>query len=121
MYDPIAARAYRTKNRERLLAQKRAWYVKNRDQAREYDLTRQFGIDRETFQALLEQQAGLCRICCEAMRPGAGTHVDHSHSSGQVRGLLCQRCNHALGHLRDDPLLCEAARDYLLNQKGPNQ
>lgn len=39
--------------------------------------------------------------------------VDHNHKTGKVRGLLCRRCNQALGKLEDDPALFEAAATYL--------
>lgn len=51
-----------------------------------------------------------CVIC------GAGGPlvVDHDHSTGEIRGMLCNHCNRGLGHFRDDPLLLEFARMYLL-------
>lgn len=39
--------------------------------------------------------------------------VDHDHATGEVRGLLCNRCNQAIGLLQDDPLIVRSALVYL--------
>jgi hypothetical protein len=39
--------------------------------------------------------------------------VDHNHATGEIRGLLCQACNHAIGKFKDKPELCRKAADYL--------
>jgi hypothetical protein len=58
---------------------------------------------------MLLSQHGVCAICQTA--PAA--HVDHNHQSGTVRGLLCFRCNAALGQLGDDPVVVRRAARYL--------
>jgi hypothetical protein len=50
-----------------------------------------------------------CVICGEP-----GNQVDHCHATGKVRGLLCINCNTGLGKFKDDPMLLEFARQYLL-------
>jgi len=44
--------------------------------------------------------------------------VDHCHSTGKIRGMLCNHCNRGLGHFRDDPQVLEFARIYLLSSVG---
>jgi len=75
-------------------------------------LMRKYGITVEQYDAMLEGQGGGCFICGRPPRPDISLHVDHDHSTGQVRGILCFCCNNALADFQDDPaLLGEAASD----------
>lgn len=61
-----------------------------------------------------QQQNGKCAICGELEPRKRGMlHVDHCHDSNRVRGLLCQNCNFALGHMRDRTDLLRRAIEYL--------
>jgi hypothetical protein len=64
---------------------------------------------------MLAAQGGGCAICERPPRPDISLHVDHDHVSGAVRGLLCFRCNNALGDLGDDLQHLERAVAYLLD------
>jgi hypothetical protein len=72
-------------------------------------LRRTYGMTVADLDAMLLAQHGVCAICQTA--PAA--HVDHDHESGTVRGLLCFRCNAALGQLGDDPRVVRRAARYL--------
>jgi len=76
---------------------------------------RKYGLTQEQFDAMLEQQAHRCAICLDPEPDTAGKawHIDHCHSTGVVRGLLCSRCNLALGYMRDSPALLRMAAHYL--------
>ena len=72
------------------------------------------------YHELLARQGGACAVCHDknnsetTMRRGKrGLHVDHDHKTGQVRGLLCNGCNRALGFTGDRPEVLRAAADYL--------
>jgi hypothetical protein len=73
---------------------------------------RKYGVSREAFEAMFADQDGRCAICGE---PGdyRGLCVDHDHRTGQVRGLLCNKCNWGLGHFNDDSDLLMNAITYL--------
>lgn len=72
-----------------------------------------YNITPEQYFVMLAAQAGVCAICHRPPTNGRDWHVDHNHETGQVRALLCGRCNTAIGQFRDDPALCRAAADYL--------
>ena len=72
-----------------------------------------YGITLAQYNAMYEQQAGLCAICQCPPKPGEALHLDHDHSNDKVRGLLCGDCNRALGHFRDDVDVLYRAIHYL--------
>lgn len=81
---------------------------------RDAHMLRRYGLTVADFESLLTQQDGVCAICKgEPNGPGNRFHVDHCHESSKVRGLLCSRCNTAIGLLEDDPERAEQAAAYL--------
>jgi len=104
----------------------RAWAEKNRDKRlkklREIHLRNKFGLTPDEYDRILDAQDGACALCECAPTPGISLHVDHDHGTGEVRGLLCVRCNNALGLLREDPdLLKRAARYVMADAKHRSQ
>lgn len=71
-------------------------------------LTR-YGLTPEAYYAMLAAQGGRCAICGDA----EPSHVDHSHASNVVRGLLCFHCNVGLGSFRESPERLSAAIRYV--------
>ncbi|WP_352302763.1 endonuclease VII domain-containing protein [Kineosporia sp. NBRC 101731] len=68
-----------------------------------------YGLTPERYEEMLEQQQGRCAIC----RRDEPLVIDHDHLTGIVRELLCNKCNCAIGLLRDDPALVRASARYL--------
>ncbi|TLZ99857.1 MAG: hypothetical protein E6J97_05165, partial [Methanobacteriota archaeon] len=66
----------------------------------------------DEYVAMLEAQGGVCAICKEKPRRSR-LAVDHIHGTDEVRGLLCNLCNPALGLFKDDPDRLKAAIEYL--------
>jgi hypothetical protein len=86
----------------------------DRNRQRSWHLSRKYGITLERFEEMLEEQGGACAICRTDDPGGSGTwHVDHDHETGRVRGLLCVRCNVAIGLLHDDLNLLRQAISYI--------
>jgi hypothetical protein len=83
-------------------------------------LKRNYGITIEVYEQMLESQGGVCKICKNPefevdKKKGKlkDLAVDHCHTTGKVRGLLCGRCNTSLGKFKDDPALLRSAILYL--------
>jgi len=76
-------------------------------------LKRKYGITIEQYDELLASQGGGCAICGLEPRLDISLHLDHDHESGQLRGILCFRCNNALGDFDDDMSLLRTAVRYL--------
>ena len=109
------AKAWQETNRERHLETQRRRRQRPEVKARERNsyLKRKFGITLETYDHLFTRQGGVCAICQRPPRDDISLHVDHEHGTGRVRGLLCFRCNNALGDFDDDPVRLFQALAYL--------
>lgn len=66
-------------------------------------LKRKYNITLIDYEKMLNMQNSTCALCLRAPTPGKYLHVDHCHSSGRVRGLLCHQCNWFLGTVDSDP------------------
>lgn len=78
---------------------------------------RSYGITVDDYNRMLEDQDGGCYICGGTDKDRA-LSIDHDHSTGTVRGLLCSNHNRALGLLGDNPELLVAAHRYLVKKHG---
>jgi len=75
-------------------------------------LRAKYGITKEEYDALLADQSGVCYIC-GGKSGKKRLAVDHDHKTGEVRGLLCKRCNRMLGYYRDESNTFARAALYL--------
>ena len=76
----------------------------------------QYGITLEQYNTMLEAQDYRCAICGnEDEVEGRRLAIDHCHTSGKVRGLLCGKCNRGLGLFYDNYELLQNAIQYLKN------
>jgi len=72
-----------------------------------------YNLEPEMFARLEEEQQGRCAICDKEEK----LMVDHDHDTGEVRGLLCRKCNTGLGFFGDDVTLLLKAADFLRSVK----
>lgn len=99
------ARKREASRRSALKHPKRAWAWK---------LKFHYGITPEEYYTILDAQGGGCAICGGLQsKNGRALHVDHDHSSGKVRGILCDRCNTSIGKFDESPTLLRKAAAYV--------
>ena len=76
-----------------------------------------YGLSKEQAVKIIEKvRSGeaICEICQEALElKKNGYAIDHNHSTGQVRGLLCSECNKGIGHLKEDLYIVSRITKYL--------
>lgn len=117
-YQRVYARAKETRGSEHINETARNWRREHPDKVREFNRRRQVrmrgltGI--EAFWSLFHEQGGRCAICTVAFvikgdGPYARTscHIDHCHTSGKVRALLCNNCNRNMSAIDDDEYLTQ--------------
>ena len=76
-----------------------------------------YGLTKNDFFELLRDQNSTCAICGTAINRD-NAHVDHCHNNGQVRGLLCSKCNQAIGLLQDSEVIIKKAAEYVVNRNA---
>ena len=84
-----------------------------RIKTRSYQLKTHYGITLEDFDIIFKLQSNSCKICKNKNITGKNWHVDHCHKTGKIRGILCQKCNQALGMVYDDISILEKMIEYL--------
>lgn len=129
-----AQKRYQDKNKEKMKLKNSEYYQKNKDKFkklperdkeykkkyrttekyREARLQYIFGVGLDWYKQTLETQGNVCAIC-ENPETIQDTWlcVDHCHTTGQLRGLLCRACNLGLGKFKDSKELLKRAIEYL--------
>lgn len=84
------------------------------DIQRNYKYKINYGISIFEYNVIFEEQSGCCAICkTHQSELKTKLVVDHCHETNEVRGLLCSRCNLALGIFKDDPTILASAVEYV--------
>lgn len=106
--------------REKASAYAKVWRERNPELSKNSELRKTFGIDLLTYTNTVVDQLGVCAICgnpetvvdkrTNRLRMLA---VDHNHTTGQIRGLLCMGCNQGIGNFQEDLQRLKKAVSYL--------
>jgi hypothetical protein len=100
------------------------YYRKNTDKIQKYyhnnrdtwfkSVVKRYGITLEEYRKLHEAQDGRCAICNIAeIELSKRMHIDHCHTTGVVRGLLCHHCNTGIGLFKENIEIMRKAMEYL--------
>lgn len=107
-------RKWRAANPDKLRDYRKKFRAKHPEKVRHNGYKLNYGISYDEVFAMWLDQEKHCKCCDEPIKfPARHTHVDHDHSTGKVRGLLCARCNALLGYAGDSIDLLRRAISYL--------
>lgn len=128
-----ARKKWEDNNRDKLNAARREYYsrpeVKEHRRAivkkkkaegtyKFYYIKFKYGLTRLDFENLLKSQDHKCAICFNEITWGdRKTHIDHCHTTGKIRGILCEQCNKGLGCFKDNENALRNAINYLLKSR----
>ncbi len=108
----MTARGFYWADRKAYLRQYHLDHPRDKDSDRDLRYQRRYGITLIDYNRMLKEQVGVCAICGHPPKKNR-LSVDHDHKTGQVRGLLCVRCNRALPRFNDSADLLERAAAYI--------
>ena len=112
------AKKFALNNPKKLKEYQKTWKERHPEKRKLYTRNsriRAYGIEPEIYYQMLEQQGRKCAIC-KAEPKKRMLSIDHNHTTGKVRGLLCDGCNLSLGHLERVEWV-EKAKQYLTKYK----
>lgn len=105
-------------NKEECKKYAKEYYQENKEQVKLagkiYRLRVRYGLSYDEYNALLEKTGGKCPICNVIFGKGnKRACVDHCHKTNKIRGIICSRCNKALGEFNDNSELITKAAEWL--------
>jgi hypothetical protein len=93
-------------------------YKRNREKLIDQKLRRKFGMTLQQYKNILDKQSGQCIICGKTPEQnGKMLAVDHNHTTGQIRDLLCNNCNVTIGFIEKNGTEFDKLKWYLKRHK----
>lgn len=113
----IAARkAYYELHKAEIRAERNARPAEEKRAENRKQKLKRYGVTLEDYDSMFAEQKGVCKICDSEKSQRKGDrylYVDHCHTTGKIRGLLCHHCNAGIGHFKDNIVLLTKAAEYL--------
>jgi len=113
--DKMRSDKYGKSHKKDKVAYDKIYLHKNKERksivSRSSHLRRKYGITLEDYNSMFRNQNGRCAIC---NRDGRELAVDHDHTTGKIRGLLCFSCNTSIGKFNDDISILKSAINYIV-------
>ena len=119
-------REYHQKHKEEENKRTKEWKVKNIEhvnkynkeyrngtQGRDYWLKHRYNLSLNDWLDIWKKQDGKCAVCGKAFENPSNACIDHNHITGKVRGLLCKKCNIAIGFFDENINSMERAIKYI--------
>ena len=108
----------RKENAEAVKEKDRLYRIRNARACRSASLKYRFGITADDYDVMYDKQGGCCAICGihssdYTNKTKLRLHVDHCHTTGMIRGLLCNSCNTSLGGFKDSEEVLSKAITYI--------
>lgn len=101
------------------------WNKENPDKLRDRSIKKKYGLSFEKYQEMFEAQDGKCKVCKHPETDIDKRNqtikflaVDHCHTTGKIRGLLCRKCNISLGIINEDIETLKNMINYLKESYG---
>lgn len=95
----------------------KAYYEKNKERRKHWGLAgtvkKRYGLTVEEYNTYRASFPDVCGICGKLEEQKRRLSLDHCHKTKKIRGLLCHKCNVAIGLLEDDVVLLDKAKEYL--------
>jgi len=108
---------YRKNNHEEIRKSNREYFKEHQEKIKKYfklrNLKYKHNLSYKDWLSIWEEQNGKCLICGKTFTKPSDAHVDHNHETGEIRGLLCGKCNRGIGMFDDNPEIMIKAIEYL--------
>lgn len=106
-------KALYNKHKEAHIRASKKYYYKNREHVAIQRASLRYNISYQEASQLFELRKKGCEVCQSHARLG----IDHDHKTGRIRGVLCNRCNLALGYVDDNLVLLNSLKAYLCRNR----